>query len=576
LQVETLPQSMVDVKTIVLKPRLDPGDIHSMGDKVKPRLFSKFGFKPKPEDIRLVASELYFEPYFIIGGKYVLEYCRKHVLEAELDKRTTKLFVAGQEFNTKLSHSKARGRYVELMGEEHVHYEKQGCYILDRMKREVSPQRLPLSPFVVRENGSELNHLFKRMHFSDETQIDFLKAKIAQRPSDVAEIMKENFDITDRTIAYYPVYLLTFENVKKRREATVSIDGISGEIVLNRITKIPANATSTSREILQPQIADHVVGEAGQIELQFKAISDVFASVRTEKAKVSQKEAPITESQLSQRAVCEEDHEYFSSVSEGNDEATLKENQINVDQTARFGVCCEVGVKPVQDVVLSATESEEGVFQEKNEVIDSKPTEQVVCDKVYADPVPDSVSPVTGGEFENSAKDGQIAKLTRPDRASGLEQQQERIYVLPPGATDSTLNVPKEEQTIQATQSDGNERTILGFPARIYGEVIEINDNVTTVDGDVEIPSGTNIDKNLVVRGSLKIGDNCRGHGKLKASKDITIGAETIIDGDLISGGNIFVGPRSYIKGVVEAAEVFEIEKDAVVEVRARAHTFKL
>jgi predicted acyltransferase (DUF342 family) len=107
---------------------------------------------------------------------------------------------------------------------------------------------------------------------------------------------------------------------------------------------------------------------------------------------------------------------------------------------------------------------------------------------------------------------------------------------------------------------------ILGFPARIFGEVTILDDNETIVVGDVEIPSGTNINKNLAVNGSLKIGDNCRGRAKLKALKDITIGADTIIDGDLISGGNIFLGPRSLIKGSVEASGLFEIEKDAVVE----------
>ena len=70
-QAETLPQSMVEVKTIVLKPRLDQGDIELIGDKIKPRLFSRFGFKPRPENVRLICSELYFEPYLLIGGKYV-------------------------------------------------------------------------------------------------------------------------------------------------------------------------------------------------------------------------------------------------------------------------------------------------------------------------------------------------------------------------------------------------------------------------------------------------------------------------------------------------------------------------
>ena len=72
LQVETLPQSIVDIKTIVLKPRLDQGEIQLIGEKIKSRLFSKFGFKPKPDDIRLIESNKNFEPYIIISGAYVL------------------------------------------------------------------------------------------------------------------------------------------------------------------------------------------------------------------------------------------------------------------------------------------------------------------------------------------------------------------------------------------------------------------------------------------------------------------------------------------------------------------------
>ncbi len=487
LQVETLLQSMVDIKTVVLKARLDRGDIRYIGEKVKPQLFSKFGLKPKPEDIKLLASEEYFEPYFIIGGKYVLDYCKKHVFEAEVDKKTTKVFVAGQEFNSKEFDPKTRRRVVELTGEEHLHHEKQGYYILDRMNREIPPERLLLSPFVIREKRSELNYPFKRMHIPDETQINFLKTKIAQRPADVAEIIKEIFEITDRTIAYYPMYLLTFENAKKRKEATVTVDGITGETVPNGIRNIDGKTILTSREVLESQIAEPVVREDVQTEPQIEPIPDVVPCVVKDQVRVSPKNDHITEA------------------------------------------------KPV------------------------------VCEKARAGAVLEAVSPVAKNGMENASKDNQIVQTTQPEKT--IEQEQtEPMYILPFGATDNTLNVPKERGTIQPTQPDDSEPTILGFPARILGEVVEMDDNGATIDGDVEIPSGTNINKNLVVKGSLKVGDNCRGRGKLRAFKDITIGTDTIIDGDLISGGNIFVGPRSLINGVVEASGVFEIEENAVVE----------
>ncbi len=567
MQVETLPQSMVEIKTIILKPRLDRGDIKSIGDKVKLRLFSNFGFKPKPDDTRLLASEQYFEPYLIIGGKYVLDYCKKHVIEAEVDKKTTRLFVAGQEFTSNEPEPKTGRRIVKMTGEEHAHYEKQGYYILDRMNREISPERLPLSPFVELEKGFQLNYFFKRMNISDETQIGYLKAKIAQRPSDVAEIMKEFFEITDRTVAYYPRYSLTFENVKKQKEATVTVDGITGEIELSGMKNLTAKSISTFREATEFQITEPMVREEVPNGSQLESIPDGFSPIAAEKTTISQKKAQTVEAQPSQHPVFKE--EQTEDILEPPSPVSKDEDDTIVPQTAQSGVCDVARVEPIPEVLTSEIKKGEEMAKQADDTIATKPTEDIFCEKCHAESVPDIVPPSPGMDTEDGSKHDQIGPPNQSEKANDLESQPEPILILPPGATDDTINAPKEEETNQPVQLD-DERTILGFPAKIFGEVAEINDNGTTVDGDVEIPSGTNIDKDLVVRGSLKIGDNCRGHGKLQVSKDITVGADTIIDGDLISGGNIFVGPRSLINGVVEAAGVFEIEKDAVVEVASR------
>jgi len=50
------------------------------------------------------------------------------------------------------------------------------------------------------------------------------------------------------------------------------------------------------------------------------------------------------------------------------------------------------------------------------------------------------------------------------------------------------------------------------------------------------------------------------------AIDDIKVGSDTIIDGDLISGGNVFVGPRSLVAGLVQANGIVEIEEDVVIE----------
>ena len=90
-----------------------------------------------------------------------------------------------------------------------------------------------------------------------------------------------------------------------------------------------------------------------------------------------------------------------------------------------------------------------------------------------------------------------------------------------------------------------DENVTLKFPAYVSGEVFLVGNNVTAVVGDLELPSGTTVNETLVVKGMLKIGDNCRLFKKVKVLGDVIVGIGTVIDGDVISGGNIVLGSGS-------------------------------
>jgi hypothetical protein len=235
---DTIPQSMTETKKVVFKPRFDQEDIQLIGEKIKPYLFSKFVFKLRPKDIRLLCSESYFEPYLIIGGKYALDYCKKHVFKVEVDETTLGVFIAGQEHKPEKSDSEAANRIIKIEGEERSHYERQAYFILDRLKREIPAEKIPFAPFGIQHEETENKYNFKTICISDEIQIEFLRKRIAKRPSDVGEVIREVFDITDRMIAYYPMYQLTFENARNRKVAIATINGITGEVTLSRMERI--------------------------------------------------------------------------------------------------------------------------------------------------------------------------------------------------------------------------------------------------------------------------------------------------------------------------------------------------
>ena len=76
---EVLPQKIVDTRTIILKAKLSPNMVKLQGEKLKTSFFVRFGFlKPRPKEISLVAFSKYYEPYIVIGGKYSIDYCKRH------------------------------------------------------------------------------------------------------------------------------------------------------------------------------------------------------------------------------------------------------------------------------------------------------------------------------------------------------------------------------------------------------------------------------------------------------------------------------------------------------------------
>jgi cytoskeletal protein CcmA (bactofilin family) len=260
---ECLPQSMIDIKIVVFRPKFDKGDIRLIGERIRPRLFSRFGLKYRPKDIRTLCSESYFEPYLIIGGKYALDYCKKQVFKLDVEEGTSKVFVAGQVFKPEKSDPNAANRIIKLTGEERSHYERQSYFVLDRFKREIPAEKLPLAPFYI-QNEIKNRQNFKTMRMSDDEQIAFLRTKIARRPSDVGEIMKEVFDITGRIIAYYPMYQLTFENAKNRKTAIAVINGITGEVILNGVKRIFSKTIIASPKNEEAQLLERDFVQFGQ------------------------------------------------------------------------------------------------------------------------------------------------------------------------------------------------------------------------------------------------------------------------------------------------------------------------
>lgn len=239
-EIEVIPQKIVDAKTVILKNRIDSNMARLQGEKYKRNFFGRFGFlKPKADDVKLVYFEKYYEPYVVLGGKYTIDYCKRHVYATRVDEQTGKVFVGGKEFKPEtLSSDNSHFKVIKLEGEEYVQHQNETYFILDRLRQEIQPGKLQFAPSEEdMESSASIDFNFRKVNSSLEADIDFLRSKIAKRPSDVAQIMRETFDINERSIIYCPVYELTYQNIKNGKEVTLLIDGISGEMTLFKFRK---------------------------------------------------------------------------------------------------------------------------------------------------------------------------------------------------------------------------------------------------------------------------------------------------------------------------------------------------
>jgi hypothetical protein len=230
---------MVGRKTIVLKPRLDQAIITQVAAKLKNRLFIRLKiFKPKPSDVQLVSIEKVYEHYLVSNGKYSLDYCNKLVYTLEVHKNAQKVFISNDMFkpSSPVGIDSSDYKIIKLNGVATFHHDNEYCLILDHRGREISSQKLRtvLAEEWPKETlkKSGLKKKLSKPQISSEEEIESLRSKLAKRPPDVGEVIKEVFEINQRNVIYIPIYKLGFKNIKTGKKAILEINSMTAETII--------------------------------------------------------------------------------------------------------------------------------------------------------------------------------------------------------------------------------------------------------------------------------------------------------------------------------------------------------
>jgi hypothetical protein len=236
--VTQIPENIAQLKVIVYKSRVDAVTLKQKAEEMKNELFIKRFSKPKTEDIHVVSVDKHYEPYILVDAKYRIEYYAKKTYTIEVNEQIEEVKILGESFKPQPepipgSEPKQFHNVISLEGQELFSNEDKVYLILDKIGKEISPDQVPIAPS--EESPKKILRQFKKntekTSISTQEVIELAKSRLIRRPADMGSINNELFQVTEHAIIYSPVYKITFRNIKTKEEKSVSIDGITAEII---------------------------------------------------------------------------------------------------------------------------------------------------------------------------------------------------------------------------------------------------------------------------------------------------------------------------------------------------------
>ncbi|MFB0522937.1 MAG: hypothetical protein ACETV1_04140 [Candidatus Bathyarchaeia archaeon] len=233
---ETAPanEKIVERKLIVYKTIVDPTVVKIAGEKLKNKLFVRFGFlRPKPEEIQFVSVGKYYEPYIVVNGKYIIDYYRKSAYTVNVDEKVQEVILFNQKIKPKPAKKPSAKGYkaIKLEGEERLLYKGNASLILDKTGREVPLKQLPSAPSEEHPKKMlvELGEDAKKLEIASDADVGILRSKIVKKPTDIERIVQELFEVTERAVIYTPIYKVLFQNVKTGEVKALEFDGVTSK-----------------------------------------------------------------------------------------------------------------------------------------------------------------------------------------------------------------------------------------------------------------------------------------------------------------------------------------------------------
>ncbi len=217
---------VVPRKTVVYETLVDPTVIKVAGERIKRQLFTKFGFwKSNSLPIELFSMETYFEPFIVISGRYFIDYYRLCDYTIDIDSQVNEVILLNQKFYPEKGQSSASR--IRIEGEERLAFEKKAFFMLAENGQEANIETLPSAPS--EKNPEETIAKYGIKEIESQTDVDFVRKRLVNRPQNLSRIVSEVFEISERVVIYAPRFKLTYVNAVNYQRKSVTFDGVTGK-----------------------------------------------------------------------------------------------------------------------------------------------------------------------------------------------------------------------------------------------------------------------------------------------------------------------------------------------------------
>ena len=198
------------IKTVVLRPILDPDDAQQIVENRKTSLFRSMLQKPKKTDVHIHSLKLSYEAFLILSGKYNANFYRKTVHTINVEPIVREIIVGDDVFPIKKRRFLTkRKNQIDLELEEHAYIDDEQEIAFDHHGKEIKmPYKMSsrLIESYPRRTLEKTKNNVKKPEITYDAAVLRLTSKLKKSVSIGRRNLEEKVTINEIIELYVPIY----------------------------------------------------------------------------------------------------------------------------------------------------------------------------------------------------------------------------------------------------------------------------------------------------------------------------------------------------------------------------------